>query len=473
MNKARKKSDAEKVRAAQFSRMGRPVLYWKPKSGTNDIRILPAWTDQGPNASQFWREIFIHWGVGAIQDPDPDNTFAIPCCRKTEHAWFFLNLPEGSQPKCKVCEYVDKLKSTRDPADLEMAKNLRAKQRIFSNIIDLTDATWIKDDIKAFKESGVKEEFLPKVGDPKIQVFSYGPTIFNGILDYYQDNIDLTDLDQGRDIKIERIGMDKNTDYRVRPSMNPSKAPIKAKQADSLIYDLDDLMPFYFEEQVKAVLEGATAEEVFSLRDALIGEGKQLAGATKSLKKATKKQDPVEEEAIQEDNEEIEEEVTEEEEYQASEPEESDFPPLDDDGDIDYSQLSDDDIENPVNEKYVVKGGTPEEQTPYIECYGRAKKFNEEDPMCINDCFLVDRCKERMKQVIAEEKAKEEKSAKKKGVGKKRSATPQPKEEPPKKKRPGRPAKSAAPSNGENAISIDPGDEASILKAMEEAFANQ
>src|SRR5262245_25310206 len=41
------------------------VRYWMPKEGKNRIRILPPWTTEGPNANQYWREVAMHFKVGA------------------------------------------------------------------------------------------------------------------------------------------------------------------------------------------------------------------------------------------------------------------------------------------------------------------------------------------------------------------------------------------------------------------------
>lgn len=488
IDKAKKKSDEEKVKQAQYAQFGRRAPIWKPKQGTNEIRLLPAWTDKGPNAHQFWRELYIHWGVGSLADPDPDNTFSVPCSEKTENAWYFLGLPEGEKLKCRVCAYIEKLRSSKDPVNIELAKNLRAKQRLVSNVIDLTDPVWTKDDVKALKEAGMKDDFLPTLGSAKVQIFSYGPTIFNQILDYFQDNIDLTDLISGRDLKIERVGKpgDINTDYRVRPAMQPSKAPVTAKHLETSINNLDEFMPFYDDTQIKAILEGATYEDVRLLKEATVP--KQLSdGKTKA--KVSKVEEEVEEEAEEvevegeEDGivgefnkalaaEEAEEEAEEVKEVKAVKPAKKQttkkFPPLDADGDIDFSKLADEDIENPENAKYVVKKGTDEEQIPYVECYGKAMKFNASDKTCVNDCGLSERCQVRVNQLVEEEKAKEKK---KKGIGKKAA----PAAEPVAKKKPGRPAKVQPVVEEEdegsgNGVGGFAGDEASIIAEMERAF---
>ena len=66
MSKAKKKAQEEADRAAARASYSGSLIYWKPKQGKNKIRVLPPWTDDenSPNANQFWREVYVHFGVG-------------------------------------------------------------------------------------------------------------------------------------------------------------------------------------------------------------------------------------------------------------------------------------------------------------------------------------------------------------------------------------------------------------------------
>jgi len=433
INKALKKGEEERARAAAQASFGRQAMWWKPKAGENMIRMLPPWTDTGPNQLQFWREIWLHWGVTSKDDPEGSNVFNIPCTNRTPGASALMGFDPDVKIPCEICNMVEELRGSSDPANSELAKQTRAKMRIYSQIIDIADPTWTQDAVNELKAKGVQEDNLPKVGEAKIQLYSYGPTILNGILDFYQDSIDIADLEEGYNVKIKRDGTGINTDYRVRLEMQPSKAPITEKEWDSKMWNLDELMPFFTEEMVNAVLEGATQEEVRALKPGVKEEQKALPAAKT---KKTASEEP--EEAVEEL--ETESEVEDEpEQDDAPEEPEVDFPPLDEDGDINFDALKDEQIEDPKMQDYAVKAGTDDEHTPYVECFGAARQRQPEDHGCMKNCGLFDRCGKRIEFLDAEaakaaaaakknrpparKAVNVEKPAKKK-IGKPKAATP-------------------------------------------------
>ena len=163
--------------------------FWKPGEGKNVIRLLPPWAEDGPSAELFYRETYIHWNV----PPGAAETSFMLCPKKMDLG------------KCYVCDQVDYLYASKDPADIELAKEIRSRQRFFSNIIDMSDA-------------------LNKDGNPKVQVWSYGPMIFDELLGYFcdADYGDITDPDEGFNITIERDGQGRDTTYKMRLSRHPS-----------------------------------------------------------------------------------------------------------------------------------------------------------------------------------------------------------------------------------------------------------
>lgn len=422
MDKAKLTGEQEKARQAALQLLGKPIKWWKPKVGANKIRIMPPWTDQGPNALQFWRVVFVHWGVMAIEDPDENNKFTIACPRKTPGSAELLGIEgiEDSNLPCPVCDHVDELANSGDPVNIEMAKEIRRKMRVYSNVIDLNDPVWTKEDLEDLKANNCPEDKLPNLGDAKIQIFTYGTTIFNELLGFYQDNVDIASYDEGHNITIERVGSKLNTKYHVRPEMAKTKAPIAEEQLDRDIYNLDQLMPFMTEEQMHAVLNGATSEEIKALRPAP-EDRKQLTSTSGG---ATPKTPLTEEPVAQTEASEPEAEEQEAAPAQEEEPvqetaateEKADWPPLDADGDIDFEQLTDEDISNKENDKVRVKQGTDEEHSPYVPCFGVATERVDD---CKEACGLYDRCGVRIKH-LEELKAKEEAKKKaKKGAGKK------------------------------------------------------
>jgi len=423
VEKAKAKAAEEAAKAEnRFQRTAR--TFWKPKQGQNRIRILPAWTGEGPNANQFWREMYVHWGIG----PDEENQVNLTCPRLT---------PGSETKECPVCDEYNRLRGTKDPNDLEMAKELRAKQRAYSNIIDLTDPTWSQEDLDEFKLQGVEE--IPGVDSPKIQVFNYGPTILKELLDIFCDEIDLTDLTEGHNVVITRTGKDLQTQYRVRIETKSTPAPVDSEPD---LHDLDAIMPFKEPYVMKALLEGVDPEEMKKL---YLAEGKIIEGGNGESKPAAKaaskpaakavakkpapKPEPVEEEAVEEE-EVAEEEVAEEEEA----------------------------VEEEAVEEEAVAEEEGEGPPP---CFGA--ELDAGDTQCSEDCGLFEDCKVVTEARLAKEKRKP--------VGK-----PASKPAPVAAKPAGKPAapvagkKPASPATGKAAGKMDTGDVDDLAKRMRAAI---
>lgn len=244
LNKAKAKAAEEAAKQEARTRGFQSVTYWKPGQGKNKIRVMPPWTDDetNPNANQFWREVFVHFSVG-------DNESVFACPAKTTAG------PGGA---CVLCEEVQRLRATRDPADASVAKDMNGKQRLYSNIVDLADPVYTAKDIKEWTENEFNEgKDCPfDVGDTKIQVFGYGPMIFKQLLDILTENIDFTDLESGYDISITRSGKDRNTEYQV--TLVPPAKPFEVigRDLEEAIPDLDALLPFQDAANMRAALTG-------------------------------------------------------------------------------------------------------------------------------------------------------------------------------------------------------------------------
>lgn len=456
MEKAKKKWEEERARAAAAARFGRPVTWWKPSVGTNKIRILPPYTEEGYNANQWWRELWVHYGVMAAENPDDQNQFTIACAAKTPDAASMLSMDPTKPISCKICAHMQELRSSGDPASVEMAKQSRAKMRIFANIIDLNDPVWTKKAIEEIKAKGCPEKSLPAEGKPKIQVFGFGTTIMKDLLDFYQDNVDLADIAEGHDITIEREGKDINTDYRTRPALKPSPAQYITEEDLSDMWNLDQLMPFMTDDQQELILAGGTREDVFALTSATAPEERQLESPKKKEEESSEETTETEEsseEAVEEEA--VEEEATEEAtEAAPEETAESSSMPLDKDGNIDYDKLKDEQIEDKGNANLVDKDGFK----VYVECFGGARQRNPNDPDCAENCGLYERCGKRIETLDKEEAERKAAAAKKAAPGKKgppgKATAPTPAA--PAKKAPGKPT-TAAPKTegGSSALSLE------------------
>lgn len=192
---------------------GPRVKFWNPKEGDNPVRIMPPWTDAGANKFQCWREVYEHWDIGA-----PNSERKYVCSVKTPDA------PPGTP--CAVCQLVDHLRSTKDPVDNEKAGDLRAKQRFYSSVVDLKDPVYTKHDVDEWAADAFNKgkECTFKVGDTKVQLYSYGTTVFNPLLTLVSDeSVNVLSFDEGYNIIIKRVGKTKNnTEYSVRPDFKQS-----------------------------------------------------------------------------------------------------------------------------------------------------------------------------------------------------------------------------------------------------------
>jgi hypothetical protein len=325
---------------------------------------------------------------------------------------------------------------------------------------------WTKKNVEELKADGCPDKNLPKAGKPKIQVFGFGTTIMKDLLDFYQDNVDLCDLDNGHDITIEREGKDINTDYRTRPSLKPSKAENITDEDLSEMWNLDQLMPFMTSEQQDLILAGGTKEDVYTLSSATTPESRQLSAGKKEKKEEPAKSEEVVENSTEEEaseseeneaSESAEEEAVVEEEEVAEEAANSDtpdWPPLDKDDNIDYDQLSDEQIEDKTFVDVVDKDGFK----VYVECFGKARQRNPKDEQCAENCGLFDRCGKRIAFLDEEEKKVKAAAAKKAPPGKKGppgKPTVAAAEEAPAKKAPGKSPAPKEPESGGGALSLE------------------
>jgi hypothetical protein len=242
----------------------------------------------------------------------------------------------------------------------------------------------------------IREEQLPELGSPKVQVYNFGVSIQKPLLDFFTDNaLDFTDLEEGRDVTIHQeqpnIRDKRQTEYRVSFAMTPSKAPISQEDVDKYSIDLDTLMPFMDFSQAEAAIQGATHKEVFALK------GKsETPQVIKGMLAAPAK------EIEGEDPEEVKEELVlapTPPKSAPSKPKASKDPLdqyLDADGYIDFSKVSDEMIEYAPNQSLIAKAGTTEAHSIHVSCFGDVTQFNASDDNCMVHCVLAERCELRI-----------------------------------------------------------------------------
>ena len=213
---------------------GQSARFWRPSDGDNAIRIMPDWTVEPPFDGQFWREVAQHWGVS------PDQKGPILCPLATPYL-------EG---ECPICQFVEDLRADKnDVKAQELAKEVRAKKAFLINIVDCNDETYNAKDVAEYKKARPDSDVPFEAGDPKIQVYDCPKTIFDQILNIIMTNdMDITDLEKGNDVVINRQGKGLTTRYTVTPKLKATSSDVSAyaelPQLERVGYNMgfDDMM---------------------------------------------------------------------------------------------------------------------------------------------------------------------------------------------------------------------------------------
>lgn len=175
-----------------------PSVFFTPVNGkTHVLRLLPGWTDEGPNAGLPYKRIFQHWDLPSGQRSICSN-----------------RITDGAE-RCFICEQLEQMKATGDPQDEKEARRMRPGRRFIYQIIDRDDPFWLPSD----KETQEKPEIL---GKPKIKFLSLGWTVHRQITDYFAASQwgDIADPFEGVDFELVRTGKGLDTVYGITMQRN-------------------------------------------------------------------------------------------------------------------------------------------------------------------------------------------------------------------------------------------------------------
>lgn len=187
----------------------------KPQPGTHTYRVMPSW--RGGDEKQFWHDFAMHFiktpesaGKPAAVYVCSDKTFGKPC---------------------EVCEAAKKLMavSTNDDQTKQLKEALSA-QRYLLNVLHLT---------------GTEPD--------KVQIMEVGQGVFESICGLIGEYGDITDLNEGTDLKITRTGSGLDTKYTVMPAAKSK--PVAA----SKIANLPNLDEFVAQENPAGETKALTA----------------------------------------------------------------------------------------------------------------------------------------------------------------------------------------------------------------------
>lgn len=184
---------------------------WKIPVNTSRIRILPPWSEAGDIAF----ECKSHWRI-------PPNDRMYNCLRVINK-------------ECPLCELATEF---RNAGKKQLASRLYPTKSIYYNVI-----------VRGEEEKGV-------------QIMRSGVLLYESILSYLYDEEygDITDIDNGRDMIIERVGTGKeDTRYDLKPAANTSPLHTDKATVDSWIdgmFNLDtDVADFKDTLELKSVVD--------------------------------------------------------------------------------------------------------------------------------------------------------------------------------------------------------------------------
>ncbi len=182
------------------------VKWYRMEGKKARLRLMPAWTDEGPFALQSWRIVEQHWNVSE------DSRGPTLCPKKTPHL--------GGD--CPICDFVDQLRERKDdPEALELAKSIKAKQAYLFTVLDMEDPTYTAKDVREWTKGSPDKECPFEDGDAKLQVYAAPYTVYSNVISILEQGEDIFDLEEGHDIVIEKTtkGGDQYAKYIVTPVM--------------------------------------------------------------------------------------------------------------------------------------------------------------------------------------------------------------------------------------------------------------
>ena len=214
--------EAIQAERQRLERQGSNAQWDKLQNGKNIRRVL--WPKGDKDLC--YSEGSIHFGLG-----EDGKTSLV--CRKT------LN----PNSHCPVCDYINKLQQSKDLNDKKLADSLRARKRVYFNVID-------RDSIS---------------GQDEIKIMAVGTTVQKQIIAILcdPDYGDITDFDEGIDITIKRTGQLLNTEYTVLPKRDrtPASTTMTKEQIEEAMPDLDAFWVIPSVEDMEKVLYGDDTED--------------------------------------------------------------------------------------------------------------------------------------------------------------------------------------------------------------------
>ena len=161
-------------------------LFWKPSIGKQTVRIMPSKF----NKTTPFSELYFHYGIGKPVMISPTNF----------------------GEKDPLVEFAKKLRQTDQPENWKLAKKLEPKVRYFAPVI-----------VRGMEDEGVK-------------IWQFGKELYSTFLQLAMDDEvgDYTDINQGRDIKLNTEGPEMTGTKYNRTTASPSMKSAPSGEADQI-----------------------------------------------------------------------------------------------------------------------------------------------------------------------------------------------------------------------------------------------
>lgn len=280
-DKAKKKAERNMNRGgSSYLALPENTERFKPKKGTFNLDFLPyrVTVDTHPEVDEgeFWyqRTFFVHYGIGS-----DSNAFI---CPKT------IKKP------CPICDHVKELFNSDNDEDVELAKNIKAKERELYNVINLDDQ------------------------DKGVQLFEYSYHLFGKALDEEINEGDddlggFAELEGGKTVSVSfrKKTFGKNEFFETRKIEFDERDDYDEDILDD-VYDLDELLVIKDYKTLQKALYDLDDEDTDDEEEEEEKEEKPKKSSKKSSKKADKKSSKSSKKSEKDDEEDEEDEEEEE-----------------------------------------------------------------------------------------------------------------------------------------------------------------
>lgn len=220
------KKQAAKVREEAANRGNIDTQQFKASNGSNLVRILPPWSEEG----FFYKDYWVHF-IETTDNEGKSVTRPVLCIQKEQGK------------KCPACEYRAQLNKSSDESDKELAKKFRYSHRYTMQIIDQNNP------------------------DKGILLWSVSAKMMEEILKWFEkeDWGDITDPEEGYDLEFTRTGKGM-LDTKYSAPTPATKNPTELDDWETLLEDLIDLDEFVGKmklsfKEFEALLQGEDLED--------------------------------------------------------------------------------------------------------------------------------------------------------------------------------------------------------------------